>query len=488
MSMKTTSNRKSLLRSWTKNYVITLVIGLLVITVLSVIWIRHTTLEHRLNMTTLLGEEIASRFVEITGGEPRTRGDVHGFVSERNQLIDLDSDPSIYIVNPDGAIISINEQNDRLFSFQIPIELLYAEEPIQKINVTNPIRASYYMVKTPIQWQEHIIGWVVLVESEEILTKLNQEYQLLFIFVISLGLLGWAAIYFLSKRFLKPIEQVAYAAKQVEQGYFNVHIPDAPKEKELHELVDSFEKMTKRLHQLETLRTELLAGVTHELKTPVTSISGLLQAVKDGVVEEEEAREFIESSLKETDRLHKMVDDLLAFNSFTVNQFPIQKEPIEINSLLSEQVNLWKMTQAPGVDCVVQNLNRPFTMYADPARIKQILINLLNNAYHSMNKEYQQIYVYLTLNEKENVLLIDVKDNGSGIAPSEQDYIFERFFRGESKKYKIRGLGLGLPFSKMIAQAMEGDLQLKETSSEGTTFTVIIPVSRRLEERRELDE
>ncbi|KMK76711.1 histidine kinase [Alkalihalobacillus pseudalcaliphilus] len=472
--------RKSLLHLWTRNYVITLVIGLLVISVISVLWIRHTTLEHRLNLTSLLGEEIAARFVEVNGGEPEYRGDVPGYISERNERYDLNSEPTIYITTVDGTIIQVNEGQERLFRYHIPPQLLETESLVQQIQFSETNVGTYYFVKTPILFYEQLVGWVVIVESEEELTRLNQEYQLLFIIVISLGLLGWAAIYFVAKKFVKPIEQVAFAAKQVEEGNYDVRLPVKPTEKELYELVDSFKNMTDRLEQLESLRKELLAGVTHELKTPVTSISGLLQALKDGVVSGDEAKEFLEISLKETERLQNMVGDLVEFNSFHAKQFPIQFQQIAMNNTILEQVKQWQFTREQDISVTVKPLPEELVMKMDPARLQQIIVNLLNNAAHAIERQDGEIKVKLYINESR--LWLEVTDNGLGIKKEEQLNIFERFYRGEQKKYKIRGLGLGLPFSKLIAQAMDGDLELKESSEKGTTFILHFPI-RDIKER-----
>src|SRR5690625_4132328 len=117
---------------------------------------------------------------------------------------------------------------------------------------------------------------------------------------------------------------MAQAAEQIKEGNYQITLKEEDvQELEVYELIHAFKEMSQRLEQLETLRTELLAGVTHELKTPVTSISGLIQAVNDDVVEGEEAKEFIEISLKETTKMKKMVEDLLAFNSFAANAVPL---------------------------------------------------------------------------------------------------------------------------------------------------------------------
>src|SRR5699024_3824015 len=131
-----------------------------------------------------------------------------------------------------------------------------------------------------IEMDEEIIGWVVMVDSRQNLSRVNQEYTLLAIMIVSLALLGWGAIYILTSRLSKPIKDMAKAAKHIANGNYQIELANKGNEKEVYELAQSFTEMSKKLERLEALRTELLAGVTHELKTPITSISGLLQAIK----------------------------------------------------------------------------------------------------------------------------------------------------------------------------------------------------------------
>lgn len=471
--MFTKTNEKiTLLKYWTTRYLATLCIGLLVIGILSVLWIRHSTLQHRLDIAKFLAEETADRFVSNIGGEPTPREKGGKILRDHDKTLGLEK-PFIYIVNNDGDILSssIPIRDDDRMSFRFPPSILQSKKEIQKVHASND--DIFYAVKAPIKSNNVQLGSVILLMAEKDLVKVNEEYRLLGIMLVSLALLGWLAIYLLTRRLSRPIQDVAKAAKQVQEGNYDIQLHHEVKEKEVHELVSSFKEMTSRLETLESLRAELLAGVTHELKTPVTSISGLLQAVKDDIVEGEEAKEFLAISLKEVGRMQKMVADLLEFNSFSANALPVTLEPHDINSVVKEIVYQWQVTQEDEeikIDLHLQDQSQQ--VMVDTTRLQQIFINLLNNAKQAMEEEKRIDITIHPLVQGE--IAIDVRDRGIGIPEAEQAYVFERFFRGEGKKFKVRGLGLGLAFSKMIAKAMNGDLFLKETSTEGTTFTLII--------------
>ncbi|MEK4198864.1 HAMP domain-containing sensor histidine kinase [Cytobacillus sp. FSL K6-0265] len=474
MSHQQSKPRDSLLRYWTTRYLLALCIGLAIIAFFSVLWIRHTTVENRLNIMELMAEEIADRFVEMSEGQPIPKGDVPGYLNDRGRFIDLESDPLISIVDTYGNTLTTNRSQDRMLQFSEV--LLNEDKTVQELN-HDATNEAFYVVKVPITYQDTTVGWVVMLESKANLAEVNQEYRLLAIMIIGLALIGWAAIYFLSKRLSKPIQEVADAAREIQAGNYQVDLKDSYQEQELYELVHSFKEMSNRLEKLETLRTELLAGVTHELKTPVTSIDGLLQAVHEGVVEGEEAKEFIKLSILETEKMKKMVEDLLAFNTYATNVMPVQLQEYEINQLIKESVYQWEITHEGSQDfqLIVHQASTPLFVQIDQIRLQQILINLLNNAFQAMDGRGK---IEIKIEEEPKNIYIKVTDSGKGIPDEEVPYIFERFFRGQEKKLRVRGLGLGLPFSKLMAQSMNGDLILVKTSPQGTEFMIELPYQK----------
>ena len=455
-----TNKKVSLLTYWTRNYVLTLAIGLAILFILSAFWIRHTTMEHRIEMMEVIVDETVSRITKLATGIEPNHFEQYIDPREPNPLREIN--PTIYVTDSFGVVLATN----RPFSKTVVIDFnehIAKQDEIQNSQIEGK---KYTIVKRSITIDEQLAGYVFAVESNKTLAEVKQEFGLLALVILCIGLLGWGAIYTLSKRLSKPITDVAAAAKLVENGQYNISLPTNIKEKEVDELVTSFKEMVIRLEQLEKTRTELLAGVTHELKTPVTSISGLLQAVNDEVITGEDAKEFIRMALAETTKMKTMIGDLLAFNSFAVDAVPVKIETLKINDLVGDIVRSWGATHSH-IDLHISPLEEDTCLQADVVRVQQILTNLLTNAEQAMDGNGT---IHVTLQTDNHFIIVDVQDSGCGIPLAEQPFIFERFYRGEQKKYKIRGLGLGLALSKMMAQSIGGDLTLVNSTTQGTTF------------------
>lgn len=198
---------------------------------------------------------------------------------------------------------------------------------------------------------------------------------------------SWLIIFTMIRQLLRPIQEVSEAAKQVVAGHYHFKLGKIYKEKEIHDLMTSFKEMAEQLRQMEALRAQLLAGVTHELKTPVTSISGLVQAVNDRVVVGKEAEEFLGYCIMECNRLNKMIHDLLDFNSFAANCLQVTVESCHLKDAVQNIVNRWLLSQEYKyfqVKMEVEEEDGRWTTMTEIVRLEQIIINLLNNARDSM--------------------------------------------------------------------------------------------------------
>ncbi|WP_193224677.1 sensor histidine kinase [Bacillus sp. B1-b2] len=480
---KENKEKTPLLYYWTKRYLLTLIGGLLIIGVVSIIWIRHNALENRLELTKLVAQEIAEHANEM---EDTNAKDIRfPFLQDRQQFINPGQPLEVYIKDNSGAVRSVSQEpnpmpNSELNQNESLIKSLQLEEEltIKKVTTWNNKKAS--VVIAPIKNdEEKVTGAVYIIQPHNELKHLNkEEYQLLGLLLISLAILGWLVIYSLSKKLAKPVEEVANAAQRLMNGDYSITLNDDVQEKELYQLIQSFNEMTKRLDTLESLRTQLLAGVTHELKTPITSISALIQAVNDNVIPENRKKEFLTMSLKESARLQSMVEDLLNFNSFSAGSIKVNKEETNVQAILKEIIYQWEIVHGDSLSSVsLTYVSSEKALYAmiDSVRFQQILVNLLNNSLHAIKgKEEAKLEIKVRYYQKN--ILVTVEDNGYGIPKEEQDFIFERFYRGKNKKDVERGLGLGLPYSLLLAKALGGNLSLQQSDGCSTMFLLQIPL------------
>lgn len=449
-------------------YLIVLAVGLAIVALISAAWIRHTNIDYRMSTMEFIAEETVNRITDASNAD---REMPNSMLNDENRFNKQDINPRIYITNVEGDILRSDARGPQNLQ-SISKEVLKSTDEIQTIENIDGREETFYIVKKEIEVDDVQVGWVVVMEREDVMTHSNQAYGQLALMIATLALIGLGAIYYLTSRLAKPIKEVALAAKQVQQGDYAIDLPNKSDEAEVYELMESFREMAARLEQLESMRSELLAGVTHELKTPVTAIDGILQALNDGVVSGEEAREFIIMAMVETKKMKTMVGDLLAFNSFAVNAIPIKLEKIEMTQFVKESIDQWQKTQdSSEIEIFLETEDEAETveLEIDPVRFQQIFTNLFTNAAQAM-KAVGKIHVKMQVNMNE--VRIFVQDEGPGIPTQEQDLIFDRFYRGEDKKYAVRGLGLGLPLSKMMAQSMKGDLSLVRNDKPGTCFMI----------------
>ncbi|QRG70489.1 HAMP domain-containing sensor histidine kinase [Brevibacillus choshinensis] len=460
----------TLFRYWTTRYLVILCVGLLVVGIASSLWITYNETQKRLDFMRLTAGEISERILDAEG-KIKIAPFLFRILDNRQESLRLNYKPFMLILDADKRPVFDGPGPFGSELAKRAAELAEAGDEVTEVKLARGEELLF--VKRRITSAQQNVGWVFVFTPKKDMMRSTTEFQLLFIMLISLGLLGWLVIYLLTKKLSQPIKEVADAAKQIVMGDYDVQLEKNSGEKEIYELIHSFKEMADRLRQLEMMRTELLAGVTHELKTPVTSISGLVQAVKDDIVTGAEAKEFLEICSRETSRLQKMVEDLLDFNTFAVGDIRIRRESQNVYELIQEVTHQWRIVQEE--ESLVLHVGKPehpITASIDPLRIQQVLYNLLNNAAQAAPPSGGRIEVSLSENAQE--IRIVVKDNGTGIPEAEQPFVFDRFYRGEEKKHMVRGLGLGLSFSRMIAQALGGNLVLTDSSVAGTTFTLIL--------------
>ncbi|WP_102345313.1 two-component system histidine kinase PnpS [Bacillus sp. Marseille-P3661] len=229
------------------------------------------------------------------------------------------------------------------------------------------------------------------------------------------------------------------------------------------------------LKRLESIRNDFVANVSHELKTPMTSIKGFSETLLDGAAEEPELREyFLGIILKETDRLQSLVNDLLDLSKIEQEGFKLNLSVIDISEIVRDVVIILESIAEEKEISLISNVEtEQLFIFADQHRIKQILINLINNAINYTPPEGSIEVFVLNL---ENEIKISIVDTGIGIAKEHISRIFERFYRvDKARSRNSGGTGLGLAIVKHLVEAHQGRIEVESEIGKGTTFSVILP-------------
>ncbi len=231
-----------------------------------------------------------------------------------------------------------------------------------------------------------------------------------------------------------------------------------------------------RLHQLENIRRDFVANVSHELKTPVTSIKGFVETLLEGAVEDrDETRRFLEIIGKHTSRLNSIIEDLLSLSRLEEERKTREISFIRTNvrPILQSAVELCQ-SRAEDKDISVRlNCERDLSAKVNAALLEQAVHNLVDNAI-KYSQEKSEIEV--TVDGKEQETAISVKDRGCGISEEHLSRIFERFYVvDKARSRNVGGTGLGLAIVKHIAQLHKGRVEVKSTAGQGSTFTIYLP-------------
>ena len=231
-----------------------------------------------------------------------------------------------------------------------------------------------------------------------------------------------------------------------------------------------------RLKQLEKVRQDFVANVSHELRTPLTTIKGYAETLLEGAVKEDVAPQFLQIIKRHTDRLTKIVEDLLTLSTIESREFCLLLETISISELIDDVVDFLKEPAGKkGISITRSNLAAPLLVHGDRNHLEQVLTNLLDNAIKYGHEGGRVTVSAVKTDQKE--VRIAVQDDGMGIPKEHLHRIFERFYRvDKGRSQELGGTGLGLSIVKHIVQAHGGRVWAESIPGKGSTFYFTLPI------------
>lgn len=287
--------------------------------------------------------------------------------------------------------------------------------------------------------------------------------------VIGAGGISW----FLSRRMLRPIQNIAAASQTIAAGHYDLTIP-VQQQDELGELAAHFNTMATALHTIETSRKQLLADVSHELKTPLASIKGYMEGLQEGVIEPAPAT--FRLIYQEAVRLQRLVHDLEIVSQAEAGITDLHPVPLKITDLITGvRDHLAMQFESKGV--ALNILHSPALLCADRDRLTQVLMNVMGNA---LQYTPSGGTVKIEVGEAADEMHITISDTGIGIAAEHLPHIFQRFYRVDRSRARTSGgSGIGLTIARQYVEAHGGRIEVESGGvNQGSCFYITLPKFR----------
>jgi len=268
------------------------------------------------------------------------------------------------------------------------------------------------------------------------------------------------------RRLAAPVGDLIDASGRIESGDFSARVREAGP-REVRALARAFNAMSARLEETEQQRRSALADVSHELRTPLTVIQGNLEALLDGVYPADPAH--LEPILAETRILERLIDDLRTLTLAEAGSLVLHREPTDLGALLNEVAASYRgQFDEAGIDLTVNAANDLTPLDIDPARIREVVSNLLTNALRHTPRDGT---VELSAELSDGEAAVTVSDTGSGIPADQLDRVFDRFYRSPDSP----GSGLGLSIAKSLVKAHGGTIAASSEAGHGATIRFNLP-------------
>lgn len=309
------------------------------------------------------------------------------------------------------------------------------------------------MFTIAVPWkQENVVVGAVYIQTaaqtvQQSYTGLWQQALMAALFAF----LAAAAIAILfTRRLVNPLKKMSHSASLMAKG---LPAPPVPEEgsTELRELATSFNLMSQQIQNTEKTRRMFIANLSHELRSPMTSIQGFLQGILDGTVQPQEQEQTLQIVLDETKRLSKLVNSLLRLSRAENDQEPLEQKPFNICELI-RRVLITRLSPIEEKNIQVETLFSQDDMFALGVQdqIEQVLINLVDNAIRFAPQNGKLILSCREFDRK--TLEVTVQDNGIGVLPEDEEHLFDRFYKGDQAHTAGEGVGLGLAISRAILE------------------------------------
>ncbi len=346
-------------------------------------------------------------------------------------------------------------------------------------NLSGMYKQPYYSVAKPVNLPDgRMIGAVVVSSSSETLRVLIFDiFKLFLLCALAVLMLSSILIYVVTSRMVRPLRQMAYATKCFSKGDFTQKI-SVVDNSEIGQLAVAFNNMATDLANLEDTRRNFIANVSHELKTPMTTIIGFVDGILDKTIPPEKHEYYLSIVSSEAKRLSRMVRSMLSIARIEAGEQTISPTSFDINdtvlkTLFSFESNIEeKRLSVEGID-----IEEKFFVEADEDLVHQVIYNLIDNAVKFANEGGKISFNYF---QKGPLTFVAVRNSGDGLSQEECKKIFERFYKTDRSRNRDKnGFGLGLHIVKSIVNLHGGEVYVQSEEGKYTEFVFSLPASKK---------
>ncbi|MBR5406702.1 MAG: HAMP domain-containing histidine kinase [Lachnospiraceae bacterium] len=445
------------------------------------------TLFYRMTFERLIKEKAAALYKEATLISTRYADSIYHETMEaddvRDQLeaIDTFTQSVIWIISSDGELLyssddaSVDEENTYMIENFDPMDA--GSDYFMVGNFYDYFEEQVLSVLSPINSDFRIKGYVVLHYNIKDIT--DSTDRLMNIYYIALGImfvLSMLVLVVFTVVVYRPLKKITRATEEYADGNL-MHTIEISKDDEIGHLAASLNYMASELSKGEDNQKQFIANVSHDFRSPLTSIKGYIEAMADGTIPPEMMGKYLNIVLNETERLTKLTNSLLTLNNLNTRGMHLDLSDFDINKVIKNTAATFEGTcKAKRIRFKLVLCGETLHVHADMGKIQQVLYNLIDNAIKFSDPNSS---IKLETSEKNDTVFVSVKDTGIGIPKESQKLIFDRFYKTDMSRGKDKkGTGLGLAITKEIINAHHENINVISTVGVGTEFIFTLPKSK----------
>ena len=436
----------------------------------------HDNYANPLNRALLRADRIVSKTTETEPDQFLNQGYLHQIDDFLNS-----SSTGLIVQKKDDIVYFSSFINSLGINKEEIIQGQYQPDP--NPDYVTQLSNTLFMKIIPFHFSDQSPGTLFLINDatsvyQELIQFRNSIIYTLILFLIIIISINTLMTYFLSKQIVNPLIRLKNAALQIRKGNYNFSLK-TPSKDEIGALFQSFEAARKQLKESEQTqkkyeqnRNELITNISHDLKTPITTIKGYVEGIIDGVPKSKEQQDkYLQTIHQNAVHMESLIEDLFLLSKFDLDQSLYQFENINIKNYLNDSYEELRFDlKEKGIQLDFEtNYNKDIRVKADRQQLKRVILNIINNAANFKNNNNPLIKMILT--ETADEVQVEIRDNGKGISEEIINKIFDRFYKADkSRSENTPGTGLGLYIAQRIILDHGGHIWAKSQSGHGTSI------------------